>query len=321
MKILVIGGAGYIGTHIVDLLCDEGIKVVVFDNLSSGYQENLNKKAEFVKGDILNNKDLDLLFCLHKFDGLIHMAALKAANESKSKSQYYTEHNIIGSLNVISAAIKHNVNKIVFSSTAAVYGNPISNLVDESHPTEPINHYGFTKLYVENYLSWIQKISNLKYVALRYFNAAGYSEKKNLIKIKEKKPQNLLPIVMEVASGEREILEIYGNDYNTTDGTCVRDYINVLDLANAHIKALKYLEFNGSCSINLSTGIGHSVLDVVKVAKTITKRNIPYKFSDRRSGDPAILISSFSQAKEKLKWEPKNSNIEKIIETMWRYYK
>ena len=302
-KILVVGGAGYIGSHIVDLLCEKGFDVTVFDNLTTGYIENLNKKAKFHKGDILNINSLESFLKNNRFDGLIHLAALKAAGESMVESEIYSRNNIIGSINLISASIKFKIKKFIFSSTAAVYGHPQYDPIDENHPTEPINHYGYTKLCVENYLSWMASQGDIKYIALRYFNAAGYSMKDNLIKYKEKKPQNLLPIVMEVANRTRKSLEIFGDNYSTTDGTCIRDYINVVDLADAHLKSLDYLDKiqSQSCSINLSTGVGHSVLDVVKVSESITKRRIPYIISDRREGDSEKLISTYHSAKKKIK--------------------
>ena len=322
-KILVVGGAGYIGSHIVDLLCEKGFDVTVFDNLTTGYIENLNKKAKFHKGDILNINSLELFLKNNRFDGLIHLAALKAAGESMVESEIYSRNNIIGSINLISASIKFKIKKFIFSSTAAVYGHPQYDPIDENHPTEPINHYGYTKLCVENYLSWMASQGDIKYIALRYFNAAGYSMKDNLIKYKEKKPQNLLPIVMEVANRTRKSLEIFGDNYSTTDGTCIRDYINVVDLADAHLKSLDYLDKiqSQSCSINLSTGVGHSVLDVVKVSESITKRRIPYIISDRREGDSEKLISTNHSAKKKLNWYPENSGLEQIIESMWYHYK
>ena len=321
MKIIVVGGAGYIGAHIVDSLCEEGNDVFVFDNLSSGFVENLNEKSKFINGDILNKSFLEEVFKKEKFDAVIHMAALKSPADSIFKSKLYSDNNILGSINIISMAIKFNVRKIIFSSTAAVYGSPRTDIIDESHPTNPINHYGYTKLCVERYLSLIEKIADIKYVALRYFNAAGYTDKKGLVKYKEVNPQNLLPIIMEVANGTRPELEIFGNDYNTKDGTCVRDYIHVVDLADAHVKALEYLNTGTSCSLNLSTSKGYSVLEVVNLAKEITGRKIKFKFSNRRTGDPALLISSYKLAKNKLKWNPENSNMQKIITTMWEHYK
>ena len=248
------------------------------------------------------------------------MAAFKSVAESARKTSKYTENNIIGSLNLISTAIRFKVEKFIFSSTAAVYGIPQNNPIDETHPLNPINHYGYTKLYIENYLKWISRIENIKFISLRYFNAAGYTFKNNLIKHKEKNPENLLPIVMEVANKSRLKLEVFGDDYNTADGSCIRDYIHVLDLADAHIKAISYLDTNDSSIINLSTGIGHSVLDIVKITEQVTDQKIPYSFSPRREGDPPILISTFNKAKELLNWTPKYS-INDIILSMWRVYK
>ena len=321
MKVAVIGGAGYIGAHIVDLLCEQNYKVVVFDNLSSGFKENLNVKAGFFNGDILDKSSLDFFFSNYKFDGIIHMAAFKSAGESMINSKIFSRNNIIGSINLISMAVKYNINKFIFSSTAAVYGEPLYNPIDEKHSTNPINHYGFTKLFIEKYLYWTQERSGLKYVALRYFNAAGYTGNKDSVKFKERNPQNLLPLVMEVANGSREKLNVFGNDYDTHDGTCIRDYINVIDLADAHIKALAYLDYNKSCSINLSTGVGHSVLDVINISRIITGKKISYKFSERRVGDPEILISSNYMAKQKLKWSPKVSSLNEIVKSMWMHYK
>ena len=201
MSILVVGGSGYIGAHIVDLLCDADFNVIVFDNLSNGFIENLNSKAIFVNGDICNAKDIELALRKYKVDCIIHMAALKSVAQSMDSTANYTKNNIIGSINLISMAIKFKVQKFIFSSTAAVYGSPnITSPIDETYQVNPINHYGYTKLYIENYLKWISNLESIKFVAFRYFNAAGYSTKPNLIKVKEKSPENLLPIVMEVAN-------------------------------------------------------------------------------------------------------------------------
>tara|TARA_B100002051_G_scaffold132491_1_gene125946 strand:- start:33 stop:1016 length:984 start_codon:yes stop_codon:yes gene_type:complete len=319
-NILVTGGAGYIGAHIVDLLCDSGFNVIVLDNLCNGYKENLNPNAKFIDGDIRSKDVLESLFLNNKIESIVHMAAFKAVGESVDNPGKYTDNNIIGSLNLISFAIKYNINKFIFSSTAAVYGNPEFTPIDEAHSKNPINHYGFTKLYIENYLHWISSITPLNFVSLRYFNAAGYSFKKNLIKYREKEPENLLPIIMEVAINKRSEFKIFGNDYNTKDGTCIRDYIHVLDLASAHIKALHYLNNNcHSTIINLSTGNGNSVLDVIGVAEKITNNKINYNFSNRREGDPPILISTNNKAKKELGWSPKYS-IEEIISSMWNIY-
>ena len=299
MNVLVTGGAGYIGAHIVDLLCDHDYNVIVFDNLSSGFKENLNIKSTFIEGDILNELDIESVFKKFDINIIVHMAAYKAAGESMSQINKYTKNNIIGSINIISAAIKFNVNKFVFSSTAAVYGNPQYSPIDEKHPLFPINHYGFTKLFIEQYLEWISKIKSLKFVTLRYFNAAGYSKKKSLIKYKEKDPENLLPIIMEVANKSRPHLDIFGNDYNTKDGTCIRDYIHVLDLADAHLKSIKYLcdNYKNNITMNLASGRGYSVLDVIKKTEKIIGNKITYKIIKRREGDPPELISISNKAR------------------------
>ena len=323
MNVLVVGGAGYIGAHIVDLLCVQGYNVIVLDNLNTGFKENINSSSKFIQGDILNKNDLKLIFNDYKFDGLIHMAALKAVGDSMVNPGLYTENNIVGSINLITEAVKHGIKNIIFSSTAAVYGEPIYNPIDEKHPTQPINHYGFTKLAIENYLNWMNKMHGINYAALRYFNAAGYSTDRSLIKFKEKNPQNLLPIVMEVANGTRESFDVYGNDYNTEDGTCIRDYIHVLDLADAHIKALENLASSNSkkITLNLSTGSGYSVLEVINTAEKSTGKKIKYNVVDRREGDPEVLISSNSKAKKVLDWDPLYSSLEEIISSMWIQYK
>lgn len=321
MQILVTGGAGYIGCHIVDLLCELGFDVIVLDNLSTGSKQNLNSKAKFVFGDITKKDELENIFSRYSIDSIIHMAALKSVAESMNNPTIYTENNIVGSINLISVAIKFKVQKFVFSSTAAVYGNSeMEAPVDETHKVQPINHYGYTKLYVENYLKWISKLEHIKFVAFRYFNVAGYSTKKDLIKIKEKSPKNLLPIIMEVANNRRASLNIFGNDYNTKDGTCIRDYIHVLDLADAHVKAISYLDNNQSSTMNLSTGVGYSVLEAIKIAEEVTERSILYNLKERREGDSPILISTFNKANRLLGWVPKYS-IDDIISSMWKLYK
>ena len=248
------------------------------------------------------------------------MAAKKAAGESINKVSKYTENNIIGSFNLINSCIDFGIKDFIFSSTAAVYGNPVKDLIDEQHPLAPINHYGYTKLMVENYLSWISKIRKFRYIALRYFNAAGYTFNSKIIKKKEKNPQNLLPIVLEVANKSRPKIEVFGDDYDTEDGTCIRDYIHVLDLAQAHLKAIDYLNDKKVSNIfNLSTGSGSSVLEVINISKRITKQNIEYNISPKREGDPPILMSSYKKANKLLDWSPQY-DIEDIIKSMWSIY-
>jgi len=317
MKILVTGGAGYIGSHVVLSLCDNGEDVVVLDDLSSGTQNAIDDRAKFILGSTLNKKDTDT--ALNGVDVVIHLAAFKAAGESMLYPAKYSQNNIVGTINLINSMIDQDVNNFIFSSTAAVYGYPEYLPVDENHPLNPINYYGFTKLEIERILDWYNNLTGLKYAALRYFNAAGF-DKEGRINHLEKNPQNLIPIVMEVASGFREKLKVFGNDYDTKDGTGMRDYIHVTDLAKAHIKAIDYLKDHDSLTMNLATGDSHSVLDVIEMAERITNKEILYDFVDRREGDPGQLFSSSSIASNLLDWQPECSDIESIIKDTWQVY-
>jgi len=317
MKILVTGGAGYIGSHVVLSLCDKGEDVVVLDDLSSGAQNAIDDRAKFILGSTLNKKDTDT--ALDGVDVVIHLAAFKAAGESMLYPAKYSQNNIVGTINLINSMIDQDVNNFIFSSTAAVYGNPEYLPVDENHPLNPINYYGFTKLEIERILDWYNNLTGLKYAALRYFNAAGF-DKEGRINHLEKNPQNLIPIVMEVASGFREKLKVFGNDYDTKDGTGMRDYIHVTDLAKAHIKAIDYLKDHDSLTMNLATGDSHSVLDVIEMAERITNKEILYDFVDRREGDPGQLFSSSSIASNLLDWQPECSDLKSIIKDTWQVY-
>ena len=317
MKILVTGGAGYIGSHVVLSLCDNGEDVVVLDDLSSGTQNAIDDRAKFILGSTLNKKDTDT--ALDGVDVVIHLAAFKAAGESMLYPAKYSQNNIVGTINLINSMIDQDVNNFIFSSTAAVYGYPEYLPIDENHPLNPINYYGFTKLEIERILDWYNNLTGLKYAALRYFNAAGF-DKEGRINHLEKNPQNLIPIVMEVASGFRKKLEVFGNDYDTKDGTGMRDYIHVTDLAKAHIKAIDYLIDHDSLTINLATGDSHSVLDVIEMTKSITNKEILYDFVDRREGDPDQLFSSSSIASNILDWQPECSDLKSIIKDTWQVY-
>ena len=320
MKILVTGGAGYIGSHIVLELCDSGFEVIVFDDLSLGFRENVDQRAELYIGSTLNREDLDDVLSKN-IDAVIHLAAWKAAGESMDNPFKYTQNNIIGTLNVLSSMTEYGVHKFILSSTAAVYGYPQYLPIDENHPLDPINYYGYTKLVIEQNLKWFSELKGLRYACLRYFNAAGY-DLDGRVRNKEKNPQNLLPIVMEVAIGVRKQMEVFGDDYNTPDGTGIRDYIHVNDLALAHISALNYLvEKDENLSVNLANGVGYSVLDVIRMAEKVTQKNISYEIVGRRFGDPAELTAISMQAKKLLKWEAQYSDIETILSTMWKVYK
>ena len=318
MKILVTGGAGYIGSHVVLELCDEGYDVVVLDDLSLGNESSVDKRAEFIKGSTLDKKILKKV--IPEVDAIIHLAAFKSAGESMINSNVYTQNNIVGTLQLIDVMSSYNKKNIIFSSTAAVYGHPQYFPLDENHPTNPINYYGFTKLMIENTLSWYKDLKGFNVIALRYFNAAGYDNKKRILNV-ENNPQNLIPVVMECASGVRNEMEIFGDDYNTPDGTCLRDYIHVTDIAKAHNSALRRINDNNTIFINLGTGYTHSVYDVIRTVEKITSEKINYSVTDRREGDTENLYSSSDFAKESLDWVAKNSDLENIIKTTWNIYK
>ena len=319
MNVLVIGGAGYIGSHAVLELCENEHDVTVFDNLSSGHLLNIDSQAEFIQGDILEKNDLENVFN-EKFEAVFHFAALKAAGESMLEPGKYATTNITGTINVLNHMLENSISNFIFSSTAAVYGMPEYLPVDENHPIEPINFYGYTKLEIENLLHWYSSLKGIRFGALRYFNAAGY-DINGRIKGIEKNPANLLPIVMETAIGKRESMDIYGDDYNTPDGTGIRDYIHVTDLATAHVQALNYIvENKENLTLNLATGKGYSVLEVIENIKEIIGKNIKYKIIDRRPGDPAELIAVSNLANEQLNWECKYSDINAILQSMWNVY-
>lgn len=321
MKIFVTGGAGYIGSHVVFELCDAGHEVTIYDDMSLGREENIDKRADFVLGSTLDKQRLAKALINEEFDAVIHLAAWKAAGESMVKPEKYAENNIFGSMNLLNAVTDAGIKNFVFSSTAAVYGFPCYLPMDEKHPINPSNYYGYTKVFVEDNLKWYSQLKGLNYVALRYFNAAGY-DVKGRITGKENNPNNLLPIIMETASGMRDKVQVYGNNYDTIDGTGVRDYIHVNDLAVAHVLALKYLmENEKNLIVNLSTERGYSVLEAINKAIEITGKDIPYEIIDRREGDPDTVVASFTKANKILNWEAKYSDLETILESMWNIYK
>ena len=321
MKVMVIGGAGYIGSHVVKAFLRAGHEITVFDNLSSGREENLFSEAKFIEGDILNQMELSDAFQSDEFDAAVHLAAFKAAGESMIHPEKYSVNNISGTINILNALCDAGVKKLVFSSSAAIFGEPIRLPVDEEHPKNPENYYGFTKLEIERFLSWYDKLKGLKYAALRYFNAAGY-DIDGEIRGLERNPANLLPVIMETAAGIREKLQVFGNDYDTPDGTGVRDYVHVTDLADAHVKALDYLiEKKESLTVNLGSENGLSVLDLLEEARRISGREIPSEITARRPGDPAKLVASSAMAKEKLGWIARYSDCETLIATSWEVYR
>lgn len=319
MHILVIGGAGYIGSHVVKELLAHNIQVTVFDDLSTGQQQNLFESADFIQGDILNVEQLEQAMS-RQVDGVVHLAAKKAVGESMEYPEKYAQNNITGTLNVLNAMAKYQVKNFVFSSSAGVYGIPEYEPVDEKHPVSPINFYGFTKLEIERFLPWYHDLKGINWIALRYFNAVGYDADGDIQGL-EKNPQNLLPIVMETAVGIRKKMNVFGGDYDTPDGSCVRDYIHVSDLASAHVKALSYLDNGGNSQcLNLGTGRGISVLEMIQATERLTGRSVPYELSPRRAGDAPIMIASSDKAYQLLNWMPRSSDLETIIQTTWKIY-
>ena len=317
--ILVVGGAGYIGSHVVKALRDAGRQPVVFDNLSTGLRENLFPEIPFIHGDLLIPEQVRT--AMRGIRSVIHLAALKAAGDSMLEPERYALHNLNGTVNLLHAAGTAGVRHFVFSSSAAVYGEPQYLPLDENHPTEPANFYGQTKLQIEMLLSWFSRLRNMRYAGLRYFNAAGY-DPDGEVRGLEKEPNNLLPLVLETLLGWRENLEVYGTDYDTEDGSCIRDYIHVSDLADAHLRALNFLEEQDEdLVVNLGTSRGISVLEILDAAKKVSGMDLPVILSDRRPGDPAVVLASAEKAERLLEWSPAFSDVETILKTMLAAYR
>lgn len=320
MHVLVIGGAGYIGSHVVKALLKNNIQVSVYDNLSTGNRINYFPKASYIEADILDIPQLEKAMSNH-VDAVIHLAAKKAVGESMEKPEIYALNNTCGAINILNAMVKYGVKNLIFSSSAAVYGIPEYVPMDEKHPIKPISFYGFTKSDMEKYFAWYDQLKGIKYVSLRYFNAVGYDEDGD-VKGLDKNPQNLLPILMETAVGKRNKMFIFGKDYETRDGTCIRDYIHVSDLADAHVKAVNYLQQGGESQlINLGTEVGISVLEMVKRCEKLLHRKINFDFAPRRPGDPPVLLASAKKAKDILNWKASQaSHIDNIILSTWNVY-
>lgn len=321
MSILVLGGAGYIGSHTVYELIDAGREVVVADNLQTGFRAAVHPKARFYKADIRDRKAMDHIFEEEHIEGVIHFAASSQVGESMLDPLKYYDNNMSGTTVLLQSMVAHKVNKIVFSSTAATYGEPERVPILESDPTIPTNCYGETKLSMEHMMGWVGKAHGLKYVALRYFNAAGAHPNGNIGEAHDPET-HLVPVILQVPGGKREAVSVFGEDYDTKDGTCVRDYIHVTDLANAHVLALDYLLKGGDSNVfNLGNGVGFTVKEVIDVARSVTGHAIPAKMSPRRAGDPALLVASSEKAKKTLGWKPKYDALETIISTAWTWHK
>lgn len=319
MRVLLCGGAGYIGTHVALTFSDRGDTVGILDDFSSGLRTNVAPTSLLFEGSIMDQEVLSETLA-KGWDVVVHLAAFKAAGESMLDPAKYARNNISGSLNLIQACIAHGVEKFILSSSAAVYGEPEYLPIDEQHPTRPENYYGYTKLAIEENLAWFARLKGLKYVSLRYFNAAGYDENGRMTGL-ERNPANLIPVVMEVASGLRKKIEIFGDDYPTEDGTGVRDYVHVTDLAVAHVQAAEHLQAgNDSLVVNLGSEHGLSVRQILDSARKITGKEIPEEIVTRRPGDPAKLVASSAYAKQTLGWQATRSDVDSIIASTWRVY-
>lgn len=320
MAILVLGGAGYIGSHTVYELIDAGRDVVVADNLLTGFRAAVHPKARFYQLDIRDRSALDELFTKEKIEGVIHFAASSQVGESMSDPLKYYDNNLHGTMVLLQAMVAHGVDKIVFSSTAATYGEPERVPILETDRTDPTNCYGETKLAMEHMMRWVSQAHGLKYVALRYFNACG-AHPSGAIGEAHNPETHLIPLILQVPNGQREKISIFGDDYPTKDGTCIRDYIHVSDLAQAHILALDHLLQGGESDVfNLGNGVGFTVKEVIDVARAVTGHPIPAETCPRRAGDPAQLIASSKKAVEQLGWKPKYNDLNTIIASAWKWH-
>jgi UDP-glucose 4-epimerase len=314
MKILVVGGAGYIGSVCAELLLDEGHTVCIFDNLSEGHRAAVDSRAEFIEGDLGTIDPIRSALTAFRPEAVMHFAASALVAESMENPSKYFRNNIGNGLNLLDAMVATGVNQLVFSSTCAIFGPPERLPIDEALPKRPINPYGESKLAFEKILRWYREIHGLRFVSLRYFNAAGASGK---FGEEHRVETHLIPNVLKVALGQKPHVEIYGTDYDTPDGTCIRDYIHILDLSRAHILALDSAK---SEFYNLGTGGGTSVREVIESCRKITGRKIPVVEKPRRSGDPARLVAASDKIQRELGWQPKFQNIDAIIESAWRWH-
>jgi UDP-glucose 4-epimerase len=316
LRILVTGGAGYIGSIVAQALLHSRHDVLIYDNLSHGYKAAVPAGAEFIQGDVGDREKLDYVLSKSSFDAVMHFAALIEAGESMVVPERYFRNNSATTLALLEAMLAHNVKRLVFSSTAALYGNPERVPISEEEPLRPTNAYGESKLLVEQMLTWLNRVHGLRYCSLRYFNAAGASEH---LGEAHKPESHLIPLVLQVAAGQRETINIFGADYPTPDGTCIRDYIHVQDLATAHILVLEAMGSQSKLIYNLGNSQGFSVREVIEVARAVTGRPIAAVEAPRRPGDPAVLVASSDKIRKELHWQPRYPSLERIIESAWRW--
>jgi UDP-glucose 4-epimerase len=318
-KILVVGGAGYIGSHMVRQLVDACFDVVIIDNLSTG-NSKLVQADQFIEGNLGDSKLLDRVFTRHAFDAVMHFAAFSQVGESMHQPLTYYRNNLAETVALLDAMVRHDVRRFIFSSTAAVYGEPVAIPINEDHPCKPTNPYGNTKLAVERMLADCDAAYGLKYTALRYFNAAGADESGEIGELHDPET-HLIPIVLSAADGLIDHIRLFGTDYPTTDGTCIRDYVHVNDLALAHLLALDALQQGEQSAVyNLGSSSGYSVREVIEKAQGVTGKKIPVVEAPRRPGDPAVLVASSEKIKRELGWTPAYDNLEKIIQTAWNWH-
>ncbi len=321
MNVLVTGGAGYIGSHTVHELLRAGLRPVVYDNLSTGHAQAVPEGVTVIAGDIRDREKLARALADHRIDAVVHFAAASLVGESMKEPSVYYNNNVVGTLALLDTMAASGVKKIVFSSTAAVYGEPAVWPIDEDMPTVPTNVYGRTKLVIEHMLADFAAAYGLGYVSLRYFNAAG-AMAGGTIGEDHAPETHLIPLILKAALGQREAVAIYGTDYPTADGTCIRDYIHVTDLADAHVRALHHLAGGGRpCAYNLGSETGYSVRQVIDRAKAVTGVNFPVREEARRPGDPAVLLASSRRIKQELGWQPRSSDLDTIIASAWRWHR
>lgn len=317
--ILIVGGAGYIGSHVNKVLNERRYETIILDNLSYGHEESV-KWGTLCKCDLANINEVDDIFTKYDINAVMHFSSFIDVGESVRNPEKYYNNNVVNTMNLLNVMLKHDVKKFIFSSTCATYGIPQKIPLTENHPQNPINPYGWTKLMVERILKDYDTAYGLKSVILRYFNASGADES-GIIGEWHNPETHLIPLILDAAMGKREDIKIFGTDYDTPDGTCIRDYIHVTDLADAHILSLEYLNKNNqSNQFNLGNGQGFSVREVIESVKRVTGRNFNVTQTQRREGDPAILIGSSKKAKDTLGWDPQYVNIDKIIETAWNWH-
>ncbi|MCB9453711.1 MAG: UDP-glucose 4-epimerase GalE [Anaerolineaceae bacterium] len=319
-KVLVTGGAGYIGSHVVDMLINRGYTVVVFDNLYTGHVEAVHKDATFIKGDLLDKPAVDQVFADHQFDGILHFASHTLVGESMEKPWLYLRDNAVAASNLLEAAAAGGVKRFILSSTANLFDDPAVIPIVAEERIVPGSPYGESKYIIERYLHWMERIYGMAYCCLRYFNASGAHPDGHIGE--DHTPEyHLIPIILQVALGQREKLTIFGEDYDTPDGTCIRDYIHVMDLAEAHVLAFEALADGKSRKFNLGNGKGYSIREVLETARVITGETIPAVTGARRPGDPATLIADSTRITNELGWRPEFASLHQIIETAWNWHK